>query len=1033
MNNTQNGPISWMAGHPVAANLIMVLCLLGGYLFLSQMKQEVFPEFDADQVQINVAYPGASPEEVEQGVILAIEEAVAQIDGIKRINSSANESIGTVTVEALVGTDLKKLAQDIQGEVDRIRTFPLDIEKPQVSILTNKRRVVSVAVYGNTSEHSLHELSEQLRDQLLSDPGITQADLSGVRPLEISIEISQENLRRYQLTLDEVARRLQNASVDLPSGSVKALNGEILIRMKERRDFGQQFAGLPVITTAEGGEVLLGQIARIHDHYADTDYRATYNGQAAMMVNVYRVGNETPIQISDRVYQHLDQIRPTLPAGIAADVIYDRSVVYQQRVDLLLRNSALGLILVLIFLALFLEIRLAFWVMMGIPISFLGAFLVLPSLGVSLNMISLFAFIVALGIVVDDAIIVGENVYHYRLEGMPPLQAAIRGAREMAMPISFSILTNIATFMPLYFVPGMMGKIFQVIPVVVVTVFIISLLESLFVLPAHLARIKDKKRHGAGLWLHQKQQSFSLAFAHWVKYRFGAFLDVALHHRYFTVVIAFSILLLTLSYAMSGRMGMEMFPKTESDFAVASLTLPYGSSAEKTNRVVERLLKNARDVAAELPRGDELIKGVFAETGQGGSHRAIIRVYMSDPDIRKNIMSTGEFTERWRELTGDISGVESLRFHSDFGGPGSGPSITIEASHRNMAVLERVSEQVANALREYSSVKDVDDGFSQGKQQLDFSLRPEGRNLGFTAQDVARQVRAAFYGSEVVRQQRGRNEIKVMVRLPETERLSERDINELMLMTKQGYAVPLRDVVNIERGHAYTEISRQNGRRVIQITANAMPQSKAGEVLSDLSENLLSKLESENPGLQFNFGGKQAEMSESLGSLKVSFVIAMLVVYAMLAIPFQSYIQPAIVMVAIPFGIIGAIYGHLIMGYDLSITSLLGVVALSGIVVNDSLVLINYANQLRREGGKTVHEVVKTAAIQRFRAIVLTTLTTIGGLSPMILETSIQARILIPMAVSLGFGVLFATMITLILVPSLYLIMDDCKGYWNKK
>ncbi len=1028
MANDSNSPVAWMAGHPVAANLLMVLCLVGGYLFLSQMKQEVFPEFDADRVQIDIAYPGASPKEVEQGIVFAVEQAIFGLDGIKEIKATANESIATITVEVLADADLKRVAQEIQKEIDRIRTFPVDTEKPQVTILSSKRRVVTVALYGDAEERSLHELAEQLRERLLSDSGITQVDLATVKPLEISIEIPQENLRRYQMTIDEVARRLQQASVDLPGGSIKSQNGEIMIRIKERRDFGEQFAKLPIITTAEGGEVLLQDIARINDSYAATDYQATYNGLPATLVDIYRVGNETPLQISQTVRRHLEQMSLSLPNGIFADILDDRSIVYQQRVDLLLRNSALGLILVMLFLALFLEVRLAFWVMMGIPISFLGAFLVLPSLGVSLNMISLFAFIVALGIVVDDAIIVGENIYHYRQQGMAPLPAAVRGAREMAMPVTFSILTNIATFMPLYFVPGIMGKIFQVIPIVVVTVFIISLLESLFVLPAHLARIKNRSHYGRGQWFHEQQQRFSKAFSCWVKYRFGKFLDFALYHRYFTIVIAFSILLLTLSYAMSGRMGMELFPETETDVAIAAVVLPYGTPLEKTETVVEKLLQSAAKVVAEQQRGDELVKGIFAEIGKNGSHRAMVKVYMADPDVRKHIISTREFTRRWRQLSGELPGVESLRFQSDFGGPGSGPAITIEASHRDMKVLEQVSSSIAAALNGYAVVEDVDDGFSPGKRQLDFTILPEGLTLGFTAMEVARQVRAAFYGAEVLRQQRGRNEVKVMVRLPEDERFSERDIYDFMLISKDGHAVPLHNVVKIERGHAYTVINRQNGHRVINITANVTPQSKAGEIVADLQETILMDLQHRYPGLQFYFGGKQAEMRDSLGSLKLSFVIAMLIVYAMLAIPFQSYIQPLIVMAAIPFGIIGAIYGHLIMGYDLSITSLLGVVALSGIVVNDSLVLINYANQQRLNGEKVVQKAVKAAVIQRFRAVLLTTLTTIGGLSPMILETSVQAKILIPMAISLGFGVLFATMITLILVPSLYMILDDVKS-----
>lgn len=1022
------GPISWMAGHSVAANLIMVACLLGGYMFMMNMKQEVFPDFEIDAVNVSVDYPGASPEEVESGIVLVIEEAVSGLDGVDVVRSKAAEGVGSVTVEALVGTDIQKLTQDIQSEIDRIVTFPEEAEKPQVSAVTMKRKVISVVLYGNAEERVLHELIEQLRDRLLQDPGITQIDLSGVRPLEISIEVSQENLRRYNLTLDEIANRLRNASLDMPGGSIKTDAGEVLLRMKERRDFGREFARLPIITTSDGSELLLEDIARITDGFQDTDYYATYNGKPAVMANIYRVGDQTPIQVSEKVRSYLKQVEDELPLGVHVEVLEDQSEIYSQRVNMLLRNSALGLVLVMVALALFLEARLAFWVMMGIPISFLGAFLFLPALGLSINMISLFAFIIALGIVVDDAIVVGENVYHYRQHGMPALKAAVKGAREMAMPVTFSILTNIATFLPLYFMPGTMGKVFQMIPLVVVTVFLVSLAESLFVLPAHLARINvGQQRHGISALMHNFQQCFSHAFKDWVRNRYGSFLDTALEHRYLTVAIAFSFLFIVISYALSGRMGMETIPKTESDFSRATLTMPYGTALKNTQESVNRLLASARKVADETGQADVLVKGIFTEVGKEGAHHAQMTVYLAEPDIRDHILSTEAFTRQWRKSVGEIAGIDSLLFESDAGGPGHGRAVTVELNHRELDVLEQASSQLAESMKAYPLVKDVDDGFTPGKQQLDFTILPEGRSLALAAQNVANQVRDAYYGAEVLRQQRGRNEIRVMVRQPESQRASEHNIDELMIRTSSGTYVPLREIVNVERGRAYTEINRRNGRRVVQVEADVTPRSKGGEVLNDIKDTELPRLQQQFPGLQYSFEGQQAEMTESLSSLKVTFVLALLAIFAMLAIPFQSYIQPLIVLVSIPFGIIGAIIGHLIMGYDLSIVSMLGIVALAGVVVNDSLVLINYANRLTRKSGLTPREVIKVSAIQRFRPILLTTLTTFGGLMPMILETSRQARILIPMAISLGFGVVFATFITLVLIPSLYLVVDDIR------
>ena len=1025
-NETNRGALAWMAGHPVAANLIMLACIIGGLLMMQNIRQEVFPVFDIDSVTVSVSYPGASPEEIEEGIILAIEEAVTGLEGIDEIRSVAKEGVGSVTIEALEGTDMQRLTNEIKSEVDRIITFPEDAEEPNVVQNTRHRHGLSLVIYGDTTEQALHEITEEVRDELLQEKSINQLEILGTRPMEISIEISQENLRRYGLTLQEVAKQIGNSSLDLPGGTIKTDAGEIMVRMKERREYGREFADIPIVSTASGTRLRLGDIAVINDGYEDLDSYSTFDGKRAMMIDIYATGDETPISVSETVRQKLDAIRPGLPAGIEIAIRSDSSEVYAQRMNLLLRNSAMGIILVLAALALFLEIRLAFWVMMGIPISFMGSFLFLPMLDVSLNMVSLFAFIIALGIVVDDAIVVGENVYHYRQEGEKPLTAAIKGVKDMAMPVTFSILTNIATFMPLYFIPGMMGKIFSVIPVVVITVFIVSLLESLFVLPAHLAALQ--RREGTGLlhWIHTHQQRFSHWFRHWVRDIYGPFLHRVLEHRTVTIIVSLMILVTVLSYALSGRMGMTMFPKVESDYAKVTVTLPYGSAFVHSERVGERLVKAAKEVAASTGRSDELLEGIFARIGQGTSNVVVVTVYLADPEIRDEIMSTAEFTTAWREAVGEIAGVESIFFQSDAGGPGSGRSISVELNHRNMEVLEAAATKMAAALSEYEKVKDVDDGFSSGKMQFDFEVTDVGRALGLDAAEVARQVRNAFYGSEVVRQLRGRNEVKIMVRLPETERRSEYNLANLILRTPAGKEVPFYDAVKVTEGTAYTEINRRDGRRVIVVEANVTPRREAGEVVNDLKVDTIPELLATYPGLRISFEGRQADMAESMGSLKTSFIFAMLTVYAMLAIPFRSYSQPLIVMVAIPFGVIGAVLGHLLMGYSLSIVSLMGVVALSGIVVNDSLVLINHANELRRLNPiQSAHAIIHQAAIQRFRPILLTTATTFGGLMPMLFETSRQAKFLIPMAISLGFGILFATFITLILVPALYLTIEN--------
>ncbi len=1022
----KRGPIAWMVGHSVAANLIMLLCLLGGYMSLRKIKQEVFPNLDTDEVTVSVAYPGASPEEIEEGILQAIEEAVRGIDGVDEVNSVASEGSGRVTIEALLDSDVRQLAQDIKSEVDRILTFPIDAEEPQVEIVQRKREVMQVLVYGDAAKTSLHELAEQTRDELLRHEDVTQVEVSGLPPLEIGIEISEVDLRAYGLTIADVARRLREASVDIPGGGLKTGSGEILVRVKERRDYGRQFAELPIIITDDGAEVLLGQIATIDDSFADTDRYAIYNGKPAVLLAVYRVGDQTPLAVSDAVHGDLERIKAILPDGISVGIENDRSDIYRQRMNLLLRNGALGLVLVLAVLGLFLEARLAFWVMMGIPISFLGSFLFLPSMDVTVNMISMFAYIVALGIVVDDAIVVGENIYHYHQEGMSFGKAAVRGAREVAMPVTFSILTNIVAFLPLYFVPGFMGKIFMMMPVVVCTVFLISLVESLFVLPSHLGHTRERTARGLFGGVHKCQQAFSHWFTRWVSRRYGPFLDFTLRHRVLTVSFSLSVLVIAVAYAASGRMGFQLFPVVEADYSQAEVVLPYGAPVVKTEKVMQRLLAGARQVAADSGH-PELLKSVVADVGRGGGHVGSVRAVLADPEVRDKIMSTAAFTDAWRDAVGEVAGVESLRFRADAGGPGShGRPVTVELSHRDIDVLAKASRELADAMETYPRVSDVDDGFQPGKPQLDFIVKSEGKRLGLTAAEIARQVRGAFYGAEVVRQQRGRNEIKVMVRLPDADRSTEQTLYDALVRTPAGKYVQLREVAEYKRGRAYTTIDRRDGKRVVQVGANMAPRNEAGEVLSGLRADVLPGLTEKYRGLSFSFEGHRADMRESMGSLKVTFPLALLAIYGLLAIPFRSYAQPLIVMMSIPFGIVGAFAGHLVMGYGLCIPSMFGIVALAGVVVNDSLVMVDYANQ-RRKTGLGPHDAIHAAGVQRFRPIMLTTLTTFGGLAPMIFETSRQAKFLVPMALSLGFGILFATFITLVIVPSLYMTIEDGK------
>lgn len=1018
-SSRRHGAIGWMADNPVAANILMLFLLVGGLFWGLKIKQEVYPEFDLDQVTIAVAYPGASPDEVEQGIVLPIEKAIGQVEGVKEVRSTAREGSGSVVVEALIDTDVNQLALDIQNEVDRISTFPEDAEEPVVTVPVRRRGVITMILHSDVGEAGLRELGERVRDELLQDGLILQVELSGARPLEISIEVGEAVLRAHGLTLAEIANKVAAASLDLPGGAVKTQGGQILVRMKERRDLGREFGDVPILSGRDGGVLRLRDLAVIHDGFEETDQFMTYNGKTAIGIEVFRVGDQTPIKVADAVYKHVERLRKTLPEGVLVDTVDDRSEMYKQRLNLLLKNGYFGLILVFLLLGLFLEPRLAFWVTMGIPISFLGSLLILPFWDVSINMISLFAFIISLGIVVDDAIIIGENVYSHRQRGLVPLQAAMAGAREMAAPVTFSVLTNIVTFVPLYFVPGTMGKIFRVIPVVVASVFLISLVEALFVLPAHIGHQKPATRFRR---LAAVQAAVSAWLAGMIRRVYTPLLVLALRFRYLSVAIGLSVLLLALGYARSGRMGMEMFPKVESDAAHVSAVLPVGVPVERSAQVGRRLLAAAEQVRDEIKaQGGRQVQGMLAEVD---NNTVTIRVYLSPPEERP--VSTDEFVKRWRKAAGPIAGLESIRFQSDFGGPGSGSSLSLELRHRDVAVLEQAATRLGEELALFPKVANIDNGFLPGKRQFDFSLKPAGYHLGLTPQGVAGQIRDAFHGHEVRRQLRGRNEVKIMVRLPEDERRAADAIERFIVRSPGGGEASLGDVVWVRPGHALTEIQHRDGRRVLTVSADVNPRSETDQVVESLRADVLPRLMAMYPGLSWSSEGRQADRHESMAALARGLGMALLLVYVLLAIPFRSYVQPVIIMSAIPFGIVGAIAGHLLMGYSLSIISMFGIVALSGVVVNDSLILIDMANRKHRDG-QSGYAAVVNAATSRFRPIILTTLTTFFGLAPMILETSRQARFLIPMAISLGFGILFATGITLVLIPSLYLILEDAK------
>ncbi len=1035
--------IRWMARNHVAANILMFVLIVGGLIKGFSIKQEVFPEVDLDRVQVSVAYPGAGPEEVEEGILRQIEENVTGIDGIKEITSSASEGIGIVIAEVESGEDVDLVLQDIKSEVDRIVTFPEDAEKPVIAKLVNRAEVISVVVYGDVSDRVLREQAEEIREELLALEGITQVDLGGVRPYEISVEIPEENLRRYGLTLEEVARRIRRASLDLPGGTIKTEGGEILLRTKERRYFGPEYADITVVTNPDGAQVKLADIARVRDDFEETDVFARFDGVPAAMVKVFRVGDQKPIEISKRVKEYVKGKSSRIPTAVNIAVWFDTSEIYQSRINLLLKNACLGLTLVLIILGLFLEIRLAMWVMLGIPISFFGAMLLMPTLDVSINMLSLFAFILALGILVDDAIVVGENVFEQRQRGKPYVEAATDGAIEVGIPVIYAVLTTVAAFLPLVFVTGVMGKFIKVIPLVVISLLVMSLIESLFVLPAHLSGGRPNNRVGGGFFgvLERIRLGFGKFLDRFIAERYRPFLERCLRYRYTTLAAGIAVLFLALGVVRGGILKFTFMPEVEGDMVIASIKMPPGTPAGETGKVAQFVVEEGKKVVGEFDRakgkGNSIMRNIFSLVGttlvragpgggQTGSASNVSEIAMLLAESKDRGVPAVDVANRWREAVGDLPGVDSISFTSSLFEVGS--DIDIRAAHADFAVLDSVAGRIKRSLAGYPGVANIDDSLSQGKRELKIQLRPEARTLGVTEEELGRQIRSAFYGAEALRLQRGRNEVKVMVRYPEEDRRKLWNLESMRIRTPDEGEISLAAAADVSEGWGYASINRTDRKRVVNVTATVdATVANAQEILLDMQENLFPKLASDHPGLTFDLVGEEKERKESMDSMKTGFTMALIGIFALLAIPFRSYSQPLLIMAAIPFGMVGAVLGHMIMGFSLSILSFFGIVALAGVVVNDSLLLIDTVNIRRRKGAELLTSLVDGGA-RRFRPILLTSLTTFFGLTPMILETSVQAQFLIPMAISLGFGILFATGITLLLIPCLYMMLEDVRG-----
>ncbi len=1032
--------IGWFVSNPVAANLLMMILIVGGLMSIFQLRQEEMPPIQLDMVSVSVPYLGAAPEEVENGVNLRIEEAMEGIQGIYRMTSIAREGNGSVLLELETDANRIQTANEIKSQIDAISTFPVETERPVVSLLTTLNDGLEIVISGDADERTLKELGLEMREEIAAIEGISNVELAYVRPDEVSIEVSERTLRRMGLTFDQVANAVRRTSLDMPGGSIKSGAGEILLRTQGQAYTGDDFREIVVLSREDGTRVYLDEVATIIDGFSEGGTQSRFDGNPAAIVRVNQVGDEDVVEISENVRAYVEEAHGRMPDGIDLTIWRDESEALQARIDILLGSAATGLALVLLLLTLPLQFRLAMWVAAGIPIAMLGSFAMFSPLGITISTLSVFAFILVLGIVVDDAIVVGERVYAHEQQGKDQITAAIHGTSEVAVPVIFGVLTTMAAFTPLMFGTGDLGQLLAIIGNVVVICLFFSIVESQLILPAHLAHRKrssptDKINAFHAAW-RRLQQSIGSGIERFAQDTFGPALDRAIEFRYTALALGFSVMLVAMGLVLSDRIEVQFMPPIEGDSIVARVEMPEGVDVEQTARAARQIEEAALQLKAELdaanPDRPSLIEHIFTSVGQtlGGRFRAAPQSHTAElvisilPLSERGNVSVTDMADRWRELTGPVYDSVALTFASA-GGLTVGDAISIRLQGRNVDDLASAAAQLRAELARFDGVNDITDSFRSGKQEAKLSLLPEGRQLGLTLNDLARQARQAFYGEEVQRVQRGVEDIRVMVRYPEAERRSLGDLEDMRIRAADGTEIPFAAVAEIELGRGYSAITRVDRQRVVTVSADVDRDVVTPEaVLRTLEAEVLPGILSGYRGIGYLLTGEQEQSSESFAGLYNLIPVALLMIYALLAIPLRSYLQPLVIMSIVPFGAIGALIGHVVMGATAIFTSIIGLIAMAGVVINSSLVLVDYINRQRRMG-VDLRVAVHRASIVRLRPILITSSTTFAGLMPLMLNNNPAVSFFVPMAISLAWGVLFATGITLFLVPCLYMIVED--------
>jgi multidrug efflux pump subunit AcrB len=1033
-----HGLISWFARNSVAANLLMVFIIVWGLTTLAgRLPLEVFPSFELERVSIRAAFRGASPAEVEEGVTIKIEEAIQELQGIKRITSVANEGSGSVNVEMIKGYDGQKLLDEIKQQVDQISDFPDDVESPSVYIPSRNREVISVIVAGDLPEKELRTLASRVRDDLEALPNVSSVAVSGARDYELAIEVSEAALSRYGITLSEVAQAINNSSLDLAAGSIQTAGGEVLLRTKGQAYGAEDFSSVIVKTRPDGTRLTVGDLANINDGFSEQALEQRYNGQLAIEVDVFRTGLQSAITVADEVKGYIAEASETMPYGVTLGYWRDSSRTVKARLNTLLKSAVQGGLLVMLLLTLFLRFWVAAWVFIGIPVSILGGIALMPHIGVSINLLSLFAFILVLGIVVDDAIVTGENIYTHMRKNPDRVQAAIDGTHEIAVPVTFGVLTTVAAFIPLMLIEGVRGQIFAQIPYIVIPVLLFSIVESKFVLPSHMSHLNFHKKTKPNIFA-RIQHKIADGFEWFVHTLYQPALAFCLRNRYMVLSAFVGGAIIVFSLVSAGHVRFIFFPRVQSETAQVRVEMTDGTPFHITQGHIERITNQVQalqDKYIDPDTNESVIESIMSTAGSAGrgargSHVGRVLFEVTPPEHRTMEVSTRELVGELRRQIGSIPGAKNISYRAEIGRGGS--PVDIQISGFDFNELQEVAALYKNQLRNYPGISDITDSFEGGKQEIQLSILPEAQQLGLTMAGLASQVRPAFLGTEVQSIQRNRDDVKVIVRYPAEERRSVENLQRLPIRLSNGEELPLSSVADVRMGRGFASITRIDRRRTVNVEADIDKETTDIEAIKRDLEAFTKTLSADYPDIRVSLEGEAREQRDSFGSLQTGLVFVLLIIYTLLAIPFRSYVQPLMVMCVIPFGVVGGILGHMIMGMTLSIMSYMGMLALCGVVVNDSLVLVDYVNRRRREG-VDLFSAVRKAGVARFRAVILTSLTTFFGLTPLIFETSTQAQFLIPMAVSLGFGILFATVVTLVLIPVNYLVLEDIKRLFGVK